>query len=130
MNIYNFIFCFFCKKYGNSGPGRIFGSGLVFFAILMHLLLVREIITFIVGHKVFFFATNFSKDKLYLFAGLIIFMFFNFFNTKRASRLIEKYDSRDEYAQQGDTNRIILFTIAPMVLAIVAGVIRQKIYGV
>lgn len=130
MNIYNFIFCFFCKKYGNSGPGRIYGSGMLFFSILMHFFLTREIITFFLGHKILFYQNNFSKSKYYLLYGLIVFLFFLFYDNKRVERLMEKYYSRDEYVQQRDTNRIILYTIVPLILSIIIGVIRQKYSGI
>ena len=107
MNIYNFIFCYFCSKDGNTKPGRIYGSGMLFFSILMHFNLSREILTFLLGRKIFFYQNNLTKSKYYLLFGLIVFVFFLFYDSKRVERLMKKYYLRDEYVQQKDTNRII-----------------------
>jgi len=130
MNIYNFIFCFFCKKYGNSGPGKIYGSGMLLFSILMHFNLSREILSLLLGHKVLFFQDNLTKGKYYLIYGLTVFVFVLFYDNKRVKRLMEQYYSREEYVQQGDTNRIILYMVVPLILSIVLAVIRQKYYGI
>jgi hypothetical protein len=130
MNIYNFIFCFFCKKDGNSGPGRIYGSEMLIFSILMHFNLSREILSLLLGHKVLFFQDNLTKDKYYLIYGLTVFVFVLFYDNKRVERLMEQYYSRDEYVQQRDTNKIILYIVIPLILSIVLAVIRQKYYGI
>lgn len=126
MNIYNFIFCYFCSKDGNTKPGRIYGSGMLFFSILMHFNLSREILTFLLGRKIFFYQNNLTKSKYYLLFGLIVFVFFLFYDSKRVERLMKKYYSRDEYVQQKDTNRIIFYILVPLILSIVLAVIRQK----
>ena len=128
MNIYNFIFCFFCKKYGNNNSGRIYGSGMLFFSILMHFSLAREILTFLLGNEVFFYQINLARGKYYFLFGLMVSLFFLFYDSKRVKILMEKYHSRDEYVQQKDTNRIILYIILPLILSIITGVIRQKYF--
>lgn len=130
MNIYNFIFCFFCKKYGNNKAGRIYGSGMLFFSILMHFSLAREITTFFWGNKVVIYQINLAKSKYYLLFGLMVSLFFLFYDNERVKRLMEQYYSRDEYVQQRDTNRIILYIIVPLILSIVLAVIRQKYLGI
>lgn len=110
MNTYNFIFCFFCKKYGNSCPGRIYGSGMLIFSILMHFNLSREILSLLLGHKVLFFKDYLTKGKYYLIYGLTVFVFVLFYDNKRVERLMEQYYSIDEYVQQGDTNRVIIYS--------------------
>lgn len=130
MNIYNFIFCYYCKRYGENIAGRTYGSAMLFFSILMHFNLSREILTFLLGHKVFFYQNNLTKSKYYLLYGLIVFVFVLFYDNKRVKRLMKQYYSRDEYVQQRDTNRVIIYIVVPLILSIVLAVIRQKYYGI
>lgn len=90
----------------------------------------REILTFLLGRKIFFYQNNLTKSKYYLLFGLIVFVFFLFYDSKRVERLMKKYYSRDEYVQQKDTNRIIFYILVPLILSIVLAVIRQKYFGI
>jgi hypothetical protein len=87
-------------------------------------------LSLLLGHKVLFFQDNLTKDKYYLIYGLTVFVFVLFYDNKRVERLMEQYYSRDEYVQQRDTNKIILYIVIPLILSIVLAVIRQKYYGI
>ncbi len=130
MNIYNFIFCFFCKKYGNSGPGRIYGSGMLLFTVIIHFALIRELISCFIDSDFFAFSHIVDKGKYYFHVALITFALVFFYDSKRVERLMEKYYSRDEYVQQGDTNRVILIIVVPIILICIIMPIRQKYLGI
>ena len=40
--------------------------------------------------------------------------------------LIEKFDARDEYVQQRDTNRVILYFLIPFLITIILMFLKQK----
>lgn len=130
MNIYNFIFCYFYQKNGTDIGGRIFGSGMLFFTIMMHFFLLDEVIMIMTNKKIFAFFTAIRQDNKFLFPGLMISTLFFFYSSKRMLILMKHFEERDEDIQRGDTNRIILYIVVPFILTIVAVAIRQKIYGV
>jgi hypothetical protein len=130
MNIYNFIFCFFCKKYGNSGPGRIYGSGMLLFTVFFQFFFLSEILTLFTGFKLISFISNLPKSNFYFYASLITFGLVLYFDSKRVERLMEQYYSRDEYVQQGDTNRIILYVLGSFFAALLVMAFRQKYFGI
>lgn len=49
-----------------------------------------------------------------------------FYNNKRSELLIEKFDARDEYVQQRDTNRVILYFLIPFLITIILMFLKQK----
>lgn len=61
----------------------------------------------------------------FIFCVPIIIGFYFFYNNERVKRILEKFDARDEYVQQGDTNRVILYIVVPAVLTVVFALIRQ-----
>jgi hypothetical protein len=130
MNIYNFIFCFFCKKYGNSDPGRIYGSGMLLFTVFFQFFFLSEILTLFTGFKLISFISNLPKSNFYFYASLITFGLVLYFDSKRVERLMEQYYSRDEYVQQGDTNRIILYVLGSFFAALLVMAFRQKYFGI
>lgn len=131
MNIYNFIFCYFYKKNGTHIGGRIYGSGLVVFSLLIHLYFFSELIRDISGYKFIIFpeqyGLTYNQRKIrYIFICIpIIVGFYFFYNNERVKRILEKFDNRDEYVQQGDTNRVILYIIVPALLTLILTLIRQ-----
>lgn len=58
MNIYNFIFCYFYKKNGTHIGGKISGSGHVFVAFIMQILLISEIKRDITSYNILIFSDN------------------------------------------------------------------------
>jgi hypothetical protein len=65
------------------------------------------------------------KYEDFIFCVPIITGFYFFYNNERVKRILKKFDARDEYVQQGDTNRVILYIVVPAVLTIVFALIRQ-----
>jgi hypothetical protein len=131
MNIYNFIFCYFYKKNGTHIGGKISGSGHVFVGFLMQILFLSEIIRDITSYNILIFSDNSEatymqrKYEDFIFCVPIITGFYFFYNNERVKRILKKFDARDEYVQQGDTNRVILYIVVPAVLTIVFALIRQ-----
>ena len=130
MNIYNFIFCFFCSKDGNTKPGRIYGSGILLFTVFFQLFFLSEILTLFTGIKLISFLAKIPKSNFYFYAALIVFGLVHYFHSKRVEKLMKQYYSRDEYVQQGDTNRIILYVLGSVFAALLLMAIRQKYYGI
>lgn len=132
MNIFNFIYCYFYNKYGRSGPGRFTGSSFVLIAIGLYILTIFEVIYVITDYKVTFFSRPEGmslfrwkqRGFMYFIPCVILGCFF--YNNKKSERLIEEFDARDEYIQQQDTNRVILYFVIPFVITIVLMFLKQK----
>lgn len=133
MIIYNFIYCFFYKLWEKRGSdGRLNGTGVVFFTLLMHILLIFEIIFDLTGYKISLFPNHdgatYSQRKGFNFIICIPFIIaiWLFYNRNRTDRLLKEY--QDCY--NGDENktslRILLYIVLPTILLIILAVIRQK----
>lgn len=133
MKIYNLIYCFFYELSENQGrDGRLSAAGIVFFALLMHILLILEIIFDLTGHKIDLFphynGAAYSHRKEYNMLLCVPFMIviWLFYNRNRTERLLKEY--QDYY--KGDENRaslrFILYVIAPTILALILSSIRHK----
>jgi hypothetical protein len=66
-----------------------------------------------------------SKGADFLICIPIVASIYFFYNNQRIERIIEKFDARDEYIQQRDPNKMILYIVVPAVLTIVFALIRQ-----
>ena len=133
MNIYNFIYCFFYKLWEKRGSdGRLNGTGIVFFSLLMHIYLMFEIILDITGYKLTLFPNNaeamYSERKSLDFIISIPFIIaiWFFYNRKRTDKLIEEYN--EEYGENESkiSLRILLYVIVPTILVVFLAVMRQK----
>ena len=131
MNIYHLIYVYFYRRNGADLIGKICGSSYVFVAIFMQLLLLREIITDLTGCHFMIFPESSGKSHLqskgadFLLCIPIVAGIYFFYNNQRIERIIEKFDARDEYIQQRDPNKMILYIVVPAVLTILFALIRQ-----
>lgn len=131
MSIYHLIYIYFYRRNGADLVGKICGSAYVFVAIFMQLLLLREIITDITGSHLMIFPDSSGSSHLqskradfFLCIPIVAGIYF-FYNNQRIERIIEKFDARDEYIQQRDPNKMILYIVVPAVLTVVLALIRQ-----
>lgn len=131
MNILNFIYCYFYNKYGRSGPSRFIGSSFVVIAIGLYVMTIFEIIYVITDYKITFFARpegmslyRWKQRGFMYFIPFVIIVSF-FYENKRSELLIEKFDNRDEYVQQGDNNRIFIYLLIPFILTILLICLKQ-----
>jgi len=131
MNIYHLIYIYFYRRNGADLVGKICGSAYVFVALFMQLLLLREIITDITGSNLMIFPDTSGNSHLqskrtdFLLCIPIVAGIYFFYNNQRIERIIEKFDARDEYMQQRDPNKMILYIVVPAVLTVVFALIRQ-----
>lgn len=131
MNIFNFIYCFFFNKYGRTVPGRLIGSSFVLITIGLYLMTIFELTYVITDYKITFFSRPEGmslfrwkqRGFIYFIPFVIIISFF--YNNKRSELLIVKFDNRDEYIQQGDTNRVILYMLIPFLFTILLISLKQ-----
>ena len=131
MNIFNFIYCFFYNKYDRSVPGRLIGSSFVLIAIGLYLITIFELTYVITDYKITFFSRpegmslfRWKQKGFMYFIPCAIFVSF-FSNNKRSGFLIEKFNNRDEYLQQGDTNRVITYLLIPFILTTLLICLKQ-----
>lgn len=133
MKIYNLVYCFFYELAEKRGSdGRLSATGIVFFALLMHILLILEIIFDLTGHKIALFpyydgaAYRYRKVFNILICIPFIIVIWLFYNRNRTNRLLKEYE--DQY--KGDENktslRFILYVIAPTILVLILSSIRHK----
>ncbi|MEZ0006330.1 hypothetical protein ABH942_001700 [Flavobacterium sp. 28YEA47A] len=130
MSIYNFIYCFFYKFWEKRGSdGRLTGSIHVLCALLIQLLLVREIVRSITGSIIYKlpnygeYGTN--KTIYLLWCIPMTICCFLFYNKNRTKRLLKKYyiEYKDN---KKNTIRILCYFVLPILVLIALGVIRQR----
>ncbi|OPB91197.1 hypothetical protein [Elizabethkingia ursingii] len=128
MNIYHFIYCFFWRK---DGGGRLYCSLYVLWTLIFHILLIAETIRDITGFKILGWIPDYgnlyNKNKYMYFLFSIPFwlILFFFYNKKRTQRLLKEYDMKYGNAGRKNTIRILLYIIAPTLLAIALVIMRQ-----
>jgi len=128
MNMYNFIYCFFYKFWEKRGSdGRLTGSVHVLIALLTQILLIREIIEWITGYKIYSLHSfgEYGTNKTLYFFGCIplAVVFFLFYNRKRTKYLLKLY-----HIEYGKNNRvrILCYFVLPIIAVITLGVLRQN----
>lgn len=132
MNIYHFVYAYFYNKAGAQGPGRLAGSSHVLFTLFSHVLFIIEIIYCVTGFKIQLFTESiagslFHRKQVYFMYCLPFFIIsWLFYNQKRTEKIVEKFNNRDEYVIQGDTNRIILYIVGPFLAALFLLFLKQK----
>ncbi len=132
MNIFNLTYCYFYNKSEFSGPGRLKASIYVLILGGLYLLSIFEIIFVITDYKINFFSStqgiSLYKQKQLDFIYFIPcgFMTWLFYNKERSKKLLEKFHSRDEYVQQGDTNRVIIYYLIPFVVTTILMFLKQN----
>ncbi|WP_407483999.1 hypothetical protein [Elizabethkingia meningoseptica] len=129
MNIYHFIYCYFWRKDG--GGGRLYCSLYVMIALVMHTLLIAEIIRDITDFKILGWIPDYgnrynrNKYMYMLFSIPFWLVLFFFYNKKRTKKLLKEYDAKYGNAGRKNTIRVLLYIIAPTLLAIALVIIRQ-----
>ena len=134
MNIYHFVYAYFYYKIDYPKLGRIYGSAHVFLALLSHFLFLTQIINCIVDYNFVSFLFSGRVNGLLSHRKQVYFMYclpffiisWFFYNKKRTERILEKFNNRDEYVIQGDTNRIILYIVGPFLAALFLVFLKQK----
>jgi hypothetical protein len=132
MNIYDFIYAYFYNKAEYPGPGRLAGSSHVLFALFSHVLLLIEVVYCLTGYKTHLFPETISgslfhrKQVYFLYCIPFFIISWLFYNKKRTKKIIEKFDNRDEYVMQRDTNRVILYIVVPFLAALLLVFLKQK----
>ena len=134
MNIYNFTYCFFYKLWEKQGTdGRLSGTGIVFFTLLMHILLILEIIFDLTGHKLSLFphheGASYSQRKNFnlIFCIPFIIAIWLFYNRYRTDKLLKEYEIYYEGDESKISLRILLYVVLPPILLLVLALIRQKL---
>ena len=122
---------FFFNKYGRTLPARFIGSSFVLIIIGLYSLAIFQFIYLITNYKITFFSRPegmslfyWKKKAVMFFVPCAIIISF-FYNSKRSEFLIEKFDNRDEYLQQGDTNRVITYLLIPFILTTLLICLKQ-----
>ncbi len=122
MNVYNYIYAFFCRFWGNLiGNGRIIGAVHVTFALLMHMLFFSEIIRNTFLRKVV--RTNYNdlgvlRDVYWLVIAILILIVYFIYTPNRTYRLIKEYNVRYSEDLLGNILRILFYLIVPTVVGI------------
>ena len=97
----------------------------------LYLITIFELNYVITDYKITFFSRPEGmslfrwkqKGFMYFIPCAILISFF--YNNKRSKLLIEKFDNRDEYLQQGDTNRVITYLLIPFILTTLLICLKQ-----
>lgn len=122
MNVYNYIYAFFCRFWGNLiGNGRIIGAVHVTFALLMHMLFFSEIIRNTFLRKVV--RTNYNdlgvlRDVYWLVIAILILLVYFIYTPNRTYRLIKEYNVRYSEDLLGNILRILFYLIVPTVVGV------------
>ena len=132
MNVYDFIYCFFCRFWGKKiGNGRIIGAAHVAFAILMHMLFISEVIrSTLVQNIVKSDPAKFPiiRDAYWLFImGMILIIYF-IYNPDRTYRLLKEYNVRYSEDVLGNILRILFYIILPTTVGILLALIRKRAF--
>lgn len=123
MNIYNFIFCYFYNKADYPKLGRMYGSA--------HVLFLIEIIYCTTGYKIHLFPESvtgslFHRKQVYFVYSIPFFIIsWLYYNNERTEKILEKFNDRDEYIMQGDSNRAGIYILGPFLATIVLICLKQ-----
>lgn len=97
----------------------------------LYLITIFELTYVITDYKITFFSRpegmslfRWKQRGFMYFIPFVIIVSF-FYNNKRSELLIVKFDNRDEYIQQGDTNRVILYMLIPFLFTILLISLKQ-----
>ena len=131
MNIYNFIFCYFYIFWQKrNGDGKFSAVMHVFFAMLIHVLLITEIFEDLTGLQIFHIPRlgNYgeSKMKYMLFCIPIIALIYFYYNRERTKNLLKYYS--EEYKTDKNGLKVIIYIIIPTILVILLAIFRQNGY--
>ncbi len=131
MNIYDFIFCFFYRFWQKrDGDGAFSGVLHVIIVIFLHILFLCEITLQITGVNLFkFFASEIpGRTKFYgaIILLLIAITVWPFYRRERTKKLLKEYHQKYGEAGRKNTYKILLYVVAPTILAVTLAVIRQN----
>jgi hypothetical protein len=131
MNIYNFIFACFYNKVGYPELGRLARSTHVLFALFSHVLLIIDVVYCVTGYKNHLFSESIIESlfhrKQVCFIYCIPFFIYSwlFYDEKRTKKILEKFNDKDEYIMQGDSNRAGLYFLGPFLVTMVLICLKQ-----
>lgn len=132
MNVYNYIFCFFCRLYGRYiGNGRIIGAVHVAFAMLMHMLFLSEIVRRGFFRKVIKTGTdNFPviRDIYWLVIVILVMVIYAIYTPLRAQRLLREYTIRYNDDVLGHILRVFFYLIVPTAGGILLAMMRKRAF--
>lgn len=132
MNVYNYIYAFFCRFWGNLiGNGRIIGAVHVTFALLMHMLFFSEIIRNTFLHKVV--RTDYEnvpvlRDVYWLIILMLILVIYLIYGPNRTYRLIKEYNVRYSEDLLGNILKIFFYLIVPTVIGVYLALQRDRAF--
>jgi amino acid permease len=133
MNIYNFIYCFFYNLWEKKGSdGRINGTGVVFFSLLIHILLILEIVYNITGYRISLLPSSHGatygqrKGVNFIICIPFIIAIWLFYNRTRTDRILKQYEKLFDRKEKEQKTRIILYIIIPLISVLILAILRQK----
>jgi hypothetical protein len=101
---------------------RTNASGIVFFALLLHILLVLQIVNvFYYGRKTLPASWNVNKGILFVLALVSLALVCLYFNKERIKKLQRKYESKDSILNENGGFVVALLVFVPLIAIIVMG---------
>jgi hypothetical protein len=132
MNVYNYIYTFFCRFWGNKvGNGRIIGAAHVTFALLMHMLFFSEVVRSTSLQQAV--TTEYEnvavlRDAYWLFIAVLVLVVYFIYTPERTYRLIKEYNVRYAEDLLGNILRILFYIIIPTVVGVLLALYRNRAF--